>query len=259
MARFLPPAALFFCVRRNEGQALTEGVVVMAALLLLWVMSGWLIRLQDLALQASNASRYAAFDLARQANTDHVQFAASPHVYFSGLGQQWRDLRGRSWLANERAVRLSGQLGTPLPELAQPGGANALASTLRLQWALADTGVREVTVTVAPKTGIANQPEYLQRQAFIAVNAGHASDDGHVVRRVRASGLAWAETEQASRHVGLSMGARLQPLDDPWSRPEPTFDWLKPWQHNVPSLHLQDHAPSFPSGLPSWSSGEGIP
>lgn len=245
------------CARRNDGQALAEGVVVMAVLLLLWVMSGWLLRLQDLALQASNASRYAAFDLARQANADQIQFSTSPIAYFSGKGQQWRDLRGRSWLADERSVQLRGKRGTSLSALAQPGGKHALASTLRQQWAFADTGVREVTITVSPETGVANQPESIKRQAFIVVDTGHASDDSHVVRRVAASDLAWAQTEQQSRNAGQALAARLQPLDIPWSRPEPTFDWLRPWQHDVPSVHLQGQVSPLTSGfLPRLPSGE---
>src|SRR5690554_6275101 len=88
----------------QSGQALAEGLVVMAALLLMWVLSGWLLRLQDVALQASNASRYAAFDLARRAQNNDVQFSAAPHVYFSGLGQHWKDQRGRPWLADRSQV-----------------------------------------------------------------------------------------------------------------------------------------------------------
>lgn len=252
-----PFAARFLCLRSSAGQALVEGVVVMATLLLLWLMSGWLFRLQDLALQATNASRYAAFDMARLAHGNRAQFATSPDIYFSGKGQQWRDLRARSWLRGDQAVKLSGALGTPLPELAQPGGTDNLAVTLRSQWSLADTGVREAAVTVAPQTGMANQPGRIQRRAFIVVNTGYAGNDEQVVRRAGASDLAWAQPEQSSRNIGQALASRLQPLDAPWSRPEPSFNWLAPWQHEVPSRHLQPQSTFFdPAMAPHSVKGE---
>jgi hypothetical protein len=261
------PAHQLLCNRRpgvwagQSGQALAEGVVVMAALLLLWVLSGWLLKMQDLALQVSNASRYAAFDLARYADINRIQFPVPPKAYFTGSGQHWTDLRGRSWLMDERQVTIKGTMGTPLPFGAQPGQSNVLSSTLRGQWALADTGVREVIVMATPKTGIENQPNQIRRQAFIAVNTGFASDDDNVVERIRASELAWAGNERASNGAGKLVAARLMPVDAAWSRPEPEFDWLGPWRQSVPVHHLQSYIPTniqLPglAGMPQHSSEE---
>src|SRR5690554_6440980 len=104
-----------------QGQALVEGVVVLLVLVALWVSAGWLFRLQDMALQASHGSRYAAFSAARGVDDQRVQ-ATVRQRYFSGPSHQWRTLSGRQWLAAGRPEVLASSSHTPiLTANAQPG------------------------------------------------------------------------------------------------------------------------------------------
>lgn len=137
----LPAHALY------SGQALVEGLVALSVLLLLWVAIGWLARWQDVALQASNASRFAAFSLTR--NPAAQPLAQSRLHFFSGSSHQWNDRRGRPLLSQDRAeVSFDLRRVPTLAAHAQPGGELAYAQSLRLDWPIEDTGVASAYISV---------------------------------------------------------------------------------------------------------------
>src|SRR5690606_15890891 len=79
------------CPQCQQGQALIEALVVFVVLLALLTAVAWVGRYQDIALQASHASRYVAFDEARG------QIAAAPAIRSRFLTQpshQWADRAG---------------------------------------------------------------------------------------------------------------------------------------------------------------------
>ncbi|MEO9121702.1 MAG: hypothetical protein ABI228_01745 [Burkholderiaceae bacterium] len=217
---------------RHGGQALVEGIVVLLALLSLWVAISWLGRFQDMALQASHASRFAAFSLTR--NPGAPPIIQSRTDYFSGPDHQWMDRRGQSMLSKDRSevtFKVVRQLA--LEPGAQPGGASARAQELRQGWRLEDTGILKAYAIVAP-------PHYpaLARHTALLVGAGHASDDIDSQRRLAESPAAWSDSANRSYELGRRIESGASALDRAWGRSEPRFDWLGPWAGYVPAHHL---------------------
>ena len=56
-------------LRRQSGQSVVEALVLLLVLILMFMAIPWLGRISDIGLQQSSASRYAAFQLTRDANT----------------------------------------------------------------------------------------------------------------------------------------------------------------------------------------------
>jgi hypothetical protein len=205
-------------------------------LLSLWVAISWLGRFQDMALQASHASRFAAFSLTR--NPDAPPVVQSRTDYFSGPDHQWMDRRGQSVLSNvlskghsEVTLKVVRQLA--LDPGAQPGGVLARAQELRQDWRLEDTGIVKATVVVAP-------PHYpaLARHTALLTGAGHAADDIDSQHRLAESPAAWSDSANRSYELGRRIESGVRALDRAWGRSEPHFDWLVPWAGYVPVYHL---------------------
>lgn len=250
-----PVRAQRLAVCRQSGQALVEAIVAMLGMLSLWVAIAWLARFQDMALQASHASRFSAFSLTRDGHPDLI--GGVRRHYFSGPAHLWSDRRGRHLLGGgQPEVGLDIDTGQVLLPSAQPGGAHEHASALRRQWRIQDSGIVSARVTVQPRpsgrtaaagvkgmdAGLAYFDHWypsMSRHTAILSGAGHASDDLAVQRRVAESGLGWSDSALRSRQLGQRVQEKVQPLDRGWNRPEPEFDWLQPWAGLVQEHHLR--------------------
>ena len=206
---------------RQGGQALVEAVVALSALALVYAavlrVGAW----QEAVLQASHASRHAAFLLARQAPEDAV------------AGEGLRAERSRS-----------------LPDAAQPGGRDEDAGALRRDWAVQDAGIVRAAASRRPAAaadlpafpgtgrGSSWQPVFVRHTAILA-GAGHAPDDGAVQRRVAGSATAWRNAADRSVRLGRRIRDAVADTDAPWGRPAPEFDWLSAWAGRVPERLLE--------------------
>ena len=235
------------------GQALLEGAVVMLVLLSAWVASAWLLRFQDMALQASHASRYAAFSLSR--HPDYRPVDVLRQSYFMGPGHQWQDRRGHQILSASRSeITLQVTRDARLSSAAQPGGAHADVQRLRREWLLEDAGIFSAQVAAAPQAvavtgslpnasfgaGLRQFDAYyprLVRHTAILSGAGHASSDRDTQLRLGQSALAWGNAA-ASSALGRQVAAAVTAVDGAWKRPAPVFDWLEAWQGMVPEQHF---------------------
>lgn len=256
----------------QRGQAAAEALLVLLLLASLWVGTAWLLRWQDIAMQAQHASRYAAFAASRNAAAQPLEDIR--HGYFSGPAHLWRDRRGADLLSAARSeVSLQFDLGQVLDAAAQPGGAHADARDLRQGWLIEDAGIVTARVEVAavapapptsgqaqidaaPASGLARlgassasglaqfdawRP-VIRRHAAILAGAGHASSDAWAQRRVAGSGLGWADAADRSYALGRGVQSWAGGLDRPWGRTEPLFDWLGPWAGRVPDRYLRSAA-----------------
>lgn len=243
------------------GQAAAEALLVLLLLASLWVGIAWLLRWQDIAMQAQHASRYAAFAASRDAAAQPLEDIR--HGYFSGPAHLWRDRRGADLLSAARSeVSLQFDLEQVLDAAAQPGGAHADARDLRQGWLIEDAGIVTARVEVAavapapPASGMARfdassasglaqfdawRPT-IRRHAAILAGAGHASSDARVQQRVAGSGLGWAFAADRSYALGRRVQSWAGGLDRPWGRTEPLFDWLGPWAGRVPDRYLRSAA-----------------
>ncbi|MEO6985799.1 MAG: hypothetical protein ABI155_10680 [Paralcaligenes sp.] len=237
---------------KQRGQAAIEALVVLLVLLSLFVGIAWLLRFQDMALQAQHASRYAAFSLSR-----HFQLRPVDEIrrrYFSGPAHRWTD-RGGLKLLDPAQVSLQVTRPGALSAVAQAGGAVPEAVLLRQGWQIEDAGIAQARVLAAPrkperhplrksdglKVGMNQFDSWypvLARHTAILIDAGHASGDQDTQRRVAQSGFGWGDNVAGSSRLGRQVQTAVQRLDQPWNRPEPEFDWLSRWAGFVPEHHL---------------------
>lgn len=236
----------------QRGQALVEGLVVLLVLLSIWVGIAWLGRFQDMALQATHASRYAAFALSR--DPDAPVEADMRRYYFSGSAHQWSDRRGERLLSpGLEEVTLRADRQTVLADQAQAGGPVNNAGILREQWHIEDTGILASNIAVSPlaRSGPATatdsftglnyfdrQQLVMRRHTAILTGSGHASSDAVSQQVVADSALAWGQSAGSSYARGQSVAAAMSQVDAAWNRAEPIFDWLGPWAGRVPDAHL---------------------
>lgn len=241
-----------FSNTRQQGQALTEALVVFSVLLLLWAGVAWLGRFQDMALQASHASRFAAFSAALGAPS---QVETVRQSYFESPAQRWADRRGQLLLQADRSdVQLHVGRGPVLPGLAQAAQNAPNASLLREQWQVADSGIVDARVSVQffPQPAQSQQGNglfmselrdfdlpypRLTRHTAILADAGHASDDASVQVRVAASSLAWSDAANQSYELAGRISNVMSSIDAGWRRPAPNQEWLNAWAGEVPTHH----------------------
>jgi len=220
----------------SRGQALAEGVVMLAVMVLLFLATGWIWRLQDLGLQTQHAARLAAFDQARRSQHPALSVRAA---YFQPVAQTWNDPSGRAWIQDSaKQVQVSLLRLKPLVAEAQPGRAGADETVLRSQWSLADQGVLQAVVSVQPQSNLFGPAPVLRRQLHILVDAGAGVSASQTDNRVASSALAWRDAWQTSRAVGKQLAQHLKMVDAGWGRAEAGFDWLSPWSDEVPSKHV---------------------
>ncbi|HEY9280377.1 MAG TPA: hypothetical protein VIP51_09925 [Eoetvoesiella sp.] len=238
----------------EQGQALLEGLIALLVLLSLWVAIAWLARFQDMALQASHASRFAAFSLTR--NPDYQPIADVHQHYFSGTAHQWADRRGRQLLSPGRTeISLLINRSHVLSVNARPGGNVRDAMQLRSDWLVEDSGIVSAVVRAAPVSPSRSTPAGLDplklglryfdssypvmsRHTSILAGAGHASSDADTQLRVANSDLGWHASANQSYSLGRQIAERMENVDRAWDRPKPRFDWLDTWAGETPGHHL---------------------
>lgn len=232
---------------QQAGQALVEAGIVLSMLLLLWFAISWVGGVQDIGLAAQHAGRHAAFLHTRGAPGD-MHLAVRKH-YFVGPAHQWSSIDGGTLFdtaADEPQLYID--RGVTLPDHAQPGGEASHAASLRLGWALQDTGITTAQVSVATQASrhlaalsgedVMGASWALRRHTSVLTNAGHAQNDTAVQERVAASGPGWADTAQVSYGLAQRITDRMGAVDAAWTRPLPRMDWLGAWEGAVPDSHL---------------------
>lgn len=240
-------------IRRQSGQAAVEALISALALAVLWAGVAWLGRIQDVALQASHAARYAAFVGARD-DTLIPDSQVHPGL-FTGTGNQWSDRRGEALLSSVyRTIDVTLIRGKPVGLDAQAGGSDPNTMTLRDDWNFADTGVLSAKLSLIPYRPDAHRASnrsLLQLEQFdsaypritrhvsILTGAGHASSDHLTTERIKKSGLGWSDSVTDSSRLGRKVQSVASKVDAGWRRPEPEFDWLTPWEDYIPEHHLR--------------------
>jgi hypothetical protein len=245
-----------------SGQSLVEALLGLLVLGSLFVLIPLLGRIQDLALQSTFASRYAAFSLASYDVNDAVLHDEVTARFF-GLGvQRWLSLGMGNMVdaAGENIDVLTVADGPGgLDARAQIGGTDNQSGTLREELLFRDKGASTSHVSVRPRlatrpqNGLGNpsgaQLMGLQEWAAMKLtvagslslltDAGQASGDDAVQASIAASDHAWRLAASRSVEAGKSANAALRPLDKPWDRPDVDFDWLRPWTALVPADRLR--------------------
>lgn len=251
MQRQTPNVDLRFEAKLQRGQALTEALLALSVLLLFWAAVAWLGRYQDMALQASHASRYVAF---AQARGEASVSDAVREDYFFGPAHRWSDRRGELLLADKNQVSVALSRGPELAAQAQPGQAVNYAQNLREQWGVADTGIVDARIKVGfssrqihggPKKTVFLSSlrdfdsEYppLTRHTSILVGAGHAAGDAQTQQTVAGSALAWGNAASISYGLAQQIETIMNPVDAGWRRAAPSQDWLGSWAGDVPQRH----------------------
>jgi len=221
---------------RHRGQALTEATIVLGALSgLLWAVYAtgtW----QDDALRTGLAARQAAFAYSHLgADLSGADFSLDADDDNAGI-----------------RITLTPMLPDGLPDSAQPGGAHAHAATLRRDWNVTESAVMAAHADVAAshrgRMGavlgeMVGDTQTYRRHTVVLRGAAHAGDDAQVHARISDSDLGWQTPAQASIAAGQALAARMQPVDEPWARPQPDFDWLQKWTAAAPPQALQAGTP----------------
>ncbi|NYT77947.1 hypothetical protein H0A71_13155 [Alcaligenaceae bacterium] len=259
-------------LHRQAGQAMAEGVVVFGLLLAFFVATGWLGRLQDIAMTAQHASSLAAFMVARSDHTpqQHRAIVRADRFFLGQDAQRWLDLQGHSLVHGAHAPHvLSAQYGQ-LPAHAQPGGTGTYARGLRHDWGMGNhsvvtatvrmpwrgpggvitpvssgSSIQEATTSIPDDStaGLAND-KFLHRHTVLLAGAGHASHDDGVAARTGHSWFAWRRSAQASLRLAERVSRVMEPVDAAWHRPSVTTDWIARWAGRVPRSHLTSAASS---------------
>lgn len=226
--------------RASRGQALVEGMVGLVALVVLFWAIPVLGRYQDIALQAAHASRYAAFLAAVGAADEEEISGMASTAYFSGSSRRWRTVSGDALVPLAPEVSMQ---RTPEATGMQPGAGHAAVAALRREWQVGDDAMLQATVLAQPRDVVSlgpAAPDFLgiARSTSILTGAGHAYSDEAVQQRVAQGAAGWATAATRSTSAGREVTARMQAVDEAWTRPRPDFDWLGPWQALVPADRL---------------------
>ena len=235
----------------QDGQALAEGMVAMLVLIALSGGIAWLFRLQDMALQATHASRALAFEYVRNPQAADVSKTPS-HIFHNE--QRWNTTRGKSMLESGSILtnlsadttdeqgsgfwpKLMPVAARPWSELGLPDEGIVTASVavhLQKEDALDIAGVFLQQKAKADEL-IRVSPLSFLRQTSILANGGHAQNHQQAQQRIAQSDSLWRATADRSQSWGRRVAALLEPVDAPWDRASPNFDWLLPWADRLPS------------------------
>ncbi|HLU03501.1 MAG TPA: pilus assembly protein [Advenella sp.] len=236
-------------MKYQYGQALTEGLIVLLCVLAFFVAITWLGRLQDVALYEQHASRFGAFEFARAGRIDNGNLLAR---FFQGRHARWHDRQGNALVVEDR-IQVTSDRQARLDPRSQPGAVDRSASILRKEWALQDSGIVNVSLRIRPRATIPSEQTptrteragwsleaidslavSLRRHTAILVDAGHAVNARSAHERAARSGTAWQQVARASYAAGKKITAAAMPVDAPWGRAAPVFDWFMPWAGKKP-------------------------
>lgn len=238
---------------QQSGQAVIEAFVCLLALGVLWVAVAWLGRIQDLALQASNASRHAAFLATRLEQGGPLDTITTGAFY--GQANQWMRRDGeRLQDSVYQRIDVSFRRSNATTNYNQDVVADPRIIQLGKDWLSVDERVLSAQVSLVPFAGLSrsdvngsllgleqldNAYPQIQRHTSIMTGAGHSGDDLSAAERIANSNLAWSGPFNQSYGVGRKVNQVASRVDAGWKRPQPVFDWLKPWAEYLPSHHLR--------------------
>lgn len=227
----------------QNGQSLVGALVALPAIVALFWAIPLLGRYQDLALQASHASRHAAFIGVTSNRVDDAVLRESVQSrYFHASNTRWRDHAGHALMSADD-VAVNTQYKT-LSAWAQPGGSQPQATNLRKDWQLISDGIVVAEVDVSSRNAVDSQywPSStinFKRSTALLGAAGHAADDADTQSRIANADIAWASAANKSYAAGRSVTARVAAVDAGFKRPPPRFDWVSEWVGLVPANRLQ--------------------
>jgi hypothetical protein len=248
-------------VTSQAGQAMAEAVVGVLVLGVLLHVVAATDRVQDLALRASMAGRYAAMLLTRNEVMADGDLARDVRErFFVGPRHRWQTRQGDAMLSDATtSVRVT--VGERSAHAGiQVGQHDLQATTLRQEVLQRDRGMDVATVAVMPRLGRTKAPMpepgrspglnlgltpwesmslRLNRHTAILTDAGHATSDRGVTERLQRAPQTWAASAAQSTRVGKEVTQQLSRIDRPWGRPLPQFDWLTPWETLVPADRLR--------------------
>lgn len=136
----------------QAGQAVVEAIVSLMVLGVLIHVVAATDRLQDLALRASLAGRYAATLLTRQVEPGNALAADVADRFFNGSRHRWQTRDGESMLEGASSVRLAVAEGQGVAGM-QVGQMDAIAGPIRQEVLRRDRGITHATVDVQPRLG----------------------------------------------------------------------------------------------------------
>ena len=239
-------------VQHQSGQSVVEALVLMLVLIVMFTAIPWLGRVSDIGLQQANASRYAAFQLARHG--EGVDERELKHRFFLGQQHQWKDRVNEDMIKND-SIHITIDREKQLSEQSQPGGDGHHQSILRREWQIGDQGIASIHINTRPqytKTGASSEESMspglsffdqhvlnIQRHISILTGAAHSSTDLSSHQRAGQSSLAWKEAAEASYESSAKVTDVAAPVDAAWDRPQPVFDWLTPWAGQLPAHHIE--------------------
>lgn len=239
-------------LKEQSGQSVVEALVLFLVLIMMFMAIPWLGRLSDIGLQQANASRFAAFQLTR--HDEGIDENDLKQRYFLSKDHQWKD-RANSDLLTSDSIYVSLDRDKKLDEHMQPGGKGSNQQTLRREWEIEDKGIATVAIHTKPQytqvddkthgamsAGLSfldQQVLNIHRHTSILTGAAHSASDLSAHRRSASSDLAWREAADASYESGKKVAEIAVPIDEAWNRPNPVFDWLTPWEGQLPRHHLE--------------------
>ena len=137
----------------------------------------------------------------------------------------------------------------------QAGGKGSHQQTLRREWEVEDKGIATVAIRTKPQyTQVDDRSDsamsvglsYLDQQVLniyrhtsILTGAAHSPSDLSAHQRSGSSDLAWREAVEASYESGKKVADIAVPVDAAWNRANPVFDWMTPWEGQLPGHHLE--------------------
>lgn len=239
----------------QRGQAAIEALVCLLALGVLWAGVAWLGRVQDLALQASHASRYAAFSATRSDQGPSPK--GIRQGTFDGQANQWSDRHGRALQHSVyQDLRINVHRSDKFLPDVHAGATDPRVVQLRDELLNIDQRIVSAQVDLVPSNEISpfggegtllklgqldRAYPHIRRQTSILTGSGHSSGDRSAADRIASSSLAWASIADRSYRLGRRVSSVASRVDSGWSRPVPDFDWLHPWAEYVPPHHLRSN------------------
>lgn len=236
-------------IKHYQGQAIIESLVLFLVFISLFIAIPWLGRLLDISYQQDNASRYGAFQLARQ--LEGIDEQALKSKFFLNEAHRWRDRKGEK-IVTEENVQIYIHRDKKLDDMAQAGQQVEHARTLREQWEIQDKGIATVAVNVTPQysaqgsqwAALGMDTAFLERlvvpiHRHIAIlsDAGHSESDQTTHQRSAQSSLAWQKVAEESYALGRHIQHYAEGVEG-FERANPVFDWIMPWSGKIPKHHL---------------------
>lgn len=217
--------------QKQQGQAVVEIIVVLAALLSVGWGLLWLQRWQQIKQQTQHHAALQAFRFSQSHVLDQADDLQP--IYLQGLysylaHQSTTDLRPLGDID-----RLSNGMKMAEPEgLLGPSQRWRFSSRVHVDgWELAAWAQKnEALIPIM----------HLQSEVSILVGTGYAQDDLQMVSRLGASPSLWRSAQNSSAAAIEGLRPLFAPVDRAWGRADSTTSWLQPWQESVPSRHLYE-------------------